>query len=438
MRPIRILLMAALILWLPASAHTQEPPSSPHEEARRILRQRLSADEKRRANWAQASPTPTNGGEPTYNEIVLPDGARVRVNLRVNKWPIPLRVGAIKLLAPGVGWAAAGPGLIWTTDNGVHWKDITPWHSRSHEGLGRVFFLDRSRAWMTINEDVAASNESHYAIASTTDSGSTWTRRQFTLRGKDYGISLLPLRGSAGDIAFADPLHGWMSVGFSGETMNTGWGFLLTTSDGGRNWSRAPDPPELDEMLLVSPHDGWMYSPYDEQGLYLTKNGARSWKKIAPKVAGIEVNWVNALPTFYDSNHGFLPVRGSSRQGSIWKWALGLLATSDGGRTWKLDRAVVNIDETRPNRFRASTVAGSEWIFAASFNHMPVLTELGAGVRFDAGPKADPAYGKCKAADQISFVSAREGWVVIGDGQLLSTVDGGKTWTDITPDPDLI
>jgi photosystem II stability/assembly factor-like uncharacterized protein len=408
MRTIRILLIAAMIVSLSTSA------------------------------WAQASPSATNEESgTTYNEVIGPNGQRQRIKVRILKGPPPWRVGAIKLLVPGVGWAAAGARLIWTTDNGAHWKDITPYHRRD-EILGRVFFLNRSRAWITIDEDKAVSNESpHYAVASTIDSGSSWAQRHFTLRPKDFGISQGPLRGGAGEIAFADPLHGWMSVGFSRETMNSSQSFLLTTSDGGRNWRRLPDPPELvdPEMFLISPSKGWLYGPFYGQGLFLTNDGAHSWQEVAPKVAGIEINNVSALPTFTDSNHGFLPVSGTTPQGSIWKFALGLLATSDGGQTWKLDRAVVNMDEASLNRFRNSTVAGSQWIFASSFNHMPELTKLDAGMRFDASPKADPAYGKYNAARQISFVNAKEGWVVIGDGQILSTIDGGKTWTDITPGP---
>ena len=34
--------------------------------------------------------------------------------------------------------------------------------------------------------------------------------------------------------------------------------------------------------------------------------------------------------------------------------------------------------------------------------------------------------------DQMSFVTPSQGWVLV-DAELLSTTDGGATWTDITP-----
>ena len=35
--------------------------------------------------------------------------------------------------------------------------------------------------------------------------------------------------------------------------------------------------------------------------------------------------------------------------------------------------------------------------------------------------------------DQLSFVTPSQGWVLVDAAELLSTGDGGATWTDITP-----
>ena len=34
--------------------------------------------------------------------------------------------------------------------------------------------------------------------------------------------------------------------------------------------------------------------------------------------------------------------------------------------------------------------------------------------------------------NQLSFVTPSQGWILV-DAELLSTTDGGATWTDITP-----
>jgi photosystem II stability/assembly factor-like uncharacterized protein len=112
-----------------------------------------------------------------------------------------------------------------------------------------------------------------------------------------------------------------------------------------------------------------------------------------------------------------------------------LMATSDGGKSWKRDRALTNVDEKWRDRYASTTVAGSEWIFASVLEHRPVLTKVGAGETIDASKEAtasDRHYGEPR---DVSFATSTQGWVIVGDGDLLSTTDGGTTWTDITPGP---
>src|SRR6266404_4143290 len=67
---------------------------------------------------------------------------RPMVHLRTG--PLLWRVGAVKLLAPGVGWAQGGNRFLWTKNGGNDWKDITPLLAHD-EILHSVFFLDRSK-----------------------------------------------------------------------------------------------------------------------------------------------------------------------------------------------------------------------------------------------------------------------------------------------------
>ena len=188
----------------------------------------------------------------------------------------------MKLMAPNVGWAERAGRLYWTTDNGTHWKDITP------PGDGRrasIFFLNPSTGWITINHTEPKPDEFESDIAATTDAGETWSRTTISLPPKEYGISDMPYTGGAGTVAFADPMHGWMTVGFGGETPNSWSSFLLVTSDSGRTWSRAANAPELSEtqLLLVTPNQGWLFGVDHDTNrrLYVTRDGARSWQEVA-------------------------------------------------------------------------------------------------------------------------------------------------------------
>ena len=54
---------------------------------------------------------------------------------------------SIKLLAPNVGWMVANRNqILWTTDDGVNWKNITP-HAPKGTVISAVFFLDTYRGW---------------------------------------------------------------------------------------------------------------------------------------------------------------------------------------------------------------------------------------------------------------------------------------------------
>jgi photosystem II stability/assembly factor-like uncharacterized protein len=231
-----------------------------------------------------------------------------------------------------------------------------------------------------------------------------------------------------------------MNVWFDGQTMNSWWSFLLLTSDGGRTWRRALGTPQLrnPEMLLVTPSEGWLYGPEFSfgGGLYVTRDGARSWHEVAPKLPATDESVVIGLPKFGDAKHGFLKANGYSWSASGLKLTMALLATSDGGRTWKPDRTASNLDDddVSKEQFGSPTVVGSYWIFAAAAEHRPVLIKLGPGARIDASTDTAALRPRYKDISQISFATPTQGWAIAG-GDLVSTNDGGATWTELTPGP---
>ena len=349
-------------------------------------------------------------------------------------------VTRMKLLAPGVGWAERAQRLYFTKHEGADWSDITP-PLGADAGLSSIFFLNPSTGWIAINHGELPSKEFKIDLVSTTDAGATWSRTTFPLRPKDYGISTeFPLSAGAETVAFVDPLHGWMNVGFGGDTPNSWSNFVLLTSDGGRTWQRAADAPELTQtqMLLATPSEGWLYGVDDGTNprLYVTRDGARSWQEVAPEPAGLAHSNVMGLPTFNDGRHGFLQVNGFLGNVQQLKLTMVLLATSDGGRTWKPDRSVTNLDDQARYQYGSHTVVGSDWVFAASSSdHHPVLTRVVPGAKIDAGTEAAASRPLYRDIRHISFATPADGWVVVDDGGLMATADGGATWTDISPGP---
>jgi photosystem II stability/assembly factor-like uncharacterized protein len=345
-------------------------------------------------------------------------------------------VTRMKQVVPGVGWAERAGRLYWTSDDGANWRDITPPEDGT---LGSIFFLDTSKGWIRNDHYQKSSGELQLYLATTADTGATWSRIMVRLRPKDYGVpGDAAVGGGAGSVAFADPLHGWMNVRFGGETPNSWSSSLLLTSDGGRTWNRAADAPELEqaEVLAVTPSEGWLFGVDHDTNrrLYVTRDGARSWQEVAPEPPGLAYSQIHGLPTFEDAERGFLQVNGVGR-GDPKYLTMVLLATSDGGRTWKPDRTISNLDDATRDQYGASMIVGSDWIFAASSEHGPVLTKLGPGATIDATANAAAPRPRYGGVDDVSFATPTQGWVIVGDGDLMSTTDGGATWTALTPGP---
>jgi photosystem II stability/assembly factor-like uncharacterized protein len=350
----------------------------------------------------------------------------------------------MKLIIPNVGWAERGGNLYWTNDNGANWKDITPSSSPgSDERISDIFFLDAHRGWALFAR--YDKDEPQFDLVSTTDAGATWSRTHVSPLAvpADYGNpDRSPLRGWGGRVTFADSLHGWLNITLPGETMNTWWSFLLVTSDGGRTWRQARHAPALAdaEALPVSASQGWLFGFSNDAGvnaLYVTRDGAHSWQNITlptPKEIAPADCYVMGTPTFEDTTHGFLQVNCSSGSDAQGKFSKVLFATEDGGRTWKADRIVIDLDDNARIQYHSSSVVGSDWIFAASSEDHPTLTKLGPGARIDATADHAAPRPRYREIDDASFATPTQGWVIVG-GDLVSTTDGGTTWITLTPGP---
>ena len=238
-------------------------------------------------------------------------------------------------------------------------------------------------------------------------------------------------------------MHGWMNFVLAGSHGDSWVSLLLVTSDGGQTWEEAPNAPNVGsdvEMLLAAPSEGWLYGRDDDGSdqLYVTRDGANSWQTVtlgAPKEIAPADCYVMDLPKFEDTQHGFLKVNCLSGEPTESKLAMVLFATEDGGRSWKPDRIVKNLDDRTRGNFRTSAVVESYWVFAAVSNHQPMLTKVGAGDRIDVSADATAGRSGYGGADRLSFATPSQGWVIVGDGDLLSTTDGGATWTTLLPGP---
>jgi photosystem II stability/assembly factor-like uncharacterized protein len=295
------------------------------------------------------------------------------------------------------------------------------------------------------------------------------------MRGVTWSVQLLkmPDWASGGSfnggasLAFADPMNGWLTL----ETglLYQGGGLLLATHDGGKSWEPIPGRKFVKgakslagPITMVTPQFGWLVAGQAKDGLYVTRDGAQTWQEVelespvktdqmreydrisAERAHGLQLHMSSAeaklaskwmkpqqaqtyptydLPIFKDPKQGYISV--------TYPGVVVLFATNDSGVTWKSDRVLTGLREHQYGSTVVSTVTDSTWITGrAAKNGMPELSKLGPGANTtDLTMPAPEESGISK----MSFVTEKQGWVVTVYGRLLSTSDGGVTWTDITP-----
>jgi photosystem II stability/assembly factor-like uncharacterized protein len=181
-------------------------------------------------------------------------------------------------------------------------------------------------------------------------------------------------------------------------------------------------------MLALSDRDVWAVgSPEGESELDVSRDGGNSFQEIAlaaPKEIAPAYLPTYHLPVFIGPLTGYEPVtyRGTSGSSS----AVVLFATADGGRTWSRDRILTNLAAGENDD---STVAGSQWIVPLSpRGAAAAVIKLPSGATIPLPAHKVGALNRCRPG----FVTPSEGWMNCS-GELLATIDGGATWSGVTP-----
>lgn len=252
------------------------------------------------------------------------------------------------------------------------------------------------------------------AIYHTGDAGRTWEARESGTK--------LPLFA----VDFGDPTHGWV-VGKSA--------LIVRTADGGRTWKRQrsaiPPDKHLFSLQALDARTAWAVG--DWGAITVTQDGGETWEDrslgiLTVKVDAAEGRVTNTLTddiilydvAFPDPQHGFI----AGEFGT-------LLATADGGRSWEkrevgTDKTLFGVSFATPERGWAVGIdglilhtrdGGRHWDVQRGAAQQEALEDLG----FLEAIRNPGLYDVA--------VAGRYG-VVVGDtGILLTTSDGGETWT---------
>jgi len=322
-----------------------------------------------------------------------------------------------------LGFAIDSVGRPWfTTDGAASWQEsLAP----ASPQLGRVV--------ATVPESRAAYLADAGALVVTTDGGRTFRR--------------LPLPSTISEVdglSFPDERHGWIMAnvhGFLGsETLD-----IFGTTDGGVTWTRlastetpigtpGPLPFAGDKFGIAfrDDHTGWLACTC---GLLRTDDGGRTWRgqalPLLPMVT--EARGLEFFPPhLFGSSNGLFVLLRETLQGDLL-----IYRTHDGGNTWQRGAVLPFAQEaTSP-----TTYGGFVWGFADAA-HGWVVEQGQLSVTGDGGATWQAVVPDTNLLDvwQLDVLTPSVGWAVQHDvslttGQLLRTLDGGRTWTPLAVRP---
>lgn len=348
----------------------------------------------------------------------------------------PVALDSIRMITPLVGWATTAGAIVRTVDGGRDW---TPLPLPGHAAVGSAApqFLDTRTAWVAADHP-----DGTMTLQVTHDGGRVWL-----FGGLVIGASF------PHQLVFLDARHGWLFVGGGG--MHSNGLALYRTVDGGRHWEKAPTRLPISGLLgFATPTTGWAtdehaggapacprtISVISPGALYVTRDGGRSWSlqrlPIPPGYCASILSFTpGSLPgqlVFSTPRDGLLPVN-FSMSGSR-PPALVVYDTHDGGHTWQATPPLA-----LPVVLTDFLDARDGWAVATEGPRTGVYATVDGARHWRLLPATLPEPATFSYLYALDVVTRRVGFALIGQprpqGQraLLSTVDGGRSWTLIRP-----
>src|ERR687886_2433247 len=229
---------------------------------------------------------------------------------------------------------------------------------------------------------------SNATILETTDAGKTWQEKKLELGEQNYRFTSVSFKGD----------EGWIT----GEPS-----ILLHTTDGGATWSRIP----LSEKLPGGPNTIVALGPQSAEmsttvgAIYQTKDGGQTWKAMVEEAVGV----VRNISRSDDGKYVAVSARGNFY--STWE---------PGQNAW--------VPHNRNSSKRLQNMGfgqdGRLWLLARGGLLQFSSTEDPEGWDKPITPEFSTSWGLL----DVAYRTPEEIWVAGGSGNLLVSLDGGKTW----------
>ena len=312
----------------------------------------------------------------------------------------------LDFVTPEIGWipldVGAGPvdaGLLFTHDAGKHFDLIN--NDGSMYSMHEVDFTSVKHGW-----GLGTNLHQGDYLVHTTDGGKTWTQVYPDLRPTD-------------DIAFVDNQHGFGLGQLSNQSA------LLYTEDAGHTWKQKYDFSDKYRTAKLSFYDsknGWVLATLkggsNKVLILKTTDGGDTWETLdIPEVEP----WSTDFFKFFDADHGMMV---TTKVNQIYR-------TEDGGKTWK-----ESVQERLNGRYQYFFVSNNEgWLTHTTFDQSTYAVDLSQLKKDESTWESLGRVGSNTYSYGIYFISKDKGWMIVeespfqGTFKLVVTYDGGKTWS---------
>ncbi|MFB2892707.1 photosynthesis system II assembly factor Ycf48 [Aerosakkonemataceae cyanobacterium BLCC-F50] len=242
-----------------------------------------------------------------------------------------------------------------------------------------AFTGDKNHGWIV---------GSNTTLLESTDGGETWQPKVLDLGEQKYRFN---------SVTFSDK-EGWIA----GQPS-----LLLHTTDEGQTWSRITLSEKLpgnpNTVLALGPDSAEMTT--DVGAIYRTSDGGKTWKAMVEEAVGV----VRNISRSDDGKY----VAVSSRGNFYSTWEPGQNAWTQHNRN--SSRRVQNMGFTKDGRL---------WMLARG-GQLQFTDSKDPEVWLDADyPEFSTSWGLL----DVAYRTPEEVWVAGGSGNLLRSLDGGKTW----------
>ena len=269
---------------------------------------------------------------------------------------------------------------------------------------GNVFLPDlESNPWKVLQlpkesvlSDIAFTDDpdhgwlvgSRNTLMETRDGGDSWTVRDLDLGDRPYTFTSIDFSGD----------EGWVTGTPS---------ILLHTQDAGTTWESIPLSPKLPGIPFVvtalGPNAAEMAT--DIGAIYATENGGQNWKALVEGAVGVVRNMTRSEDGRY--------VAVSSRGNFYSTWA-------PGQREWNPH----NRQNSRRLQNMGFDKAGKLWMIARGGELRFSNSRAAEDFTDSLNPETATSWGLL----DMAYRTDDEVWVTGGSGNLLCSLDGGKTW----------